>query len=135
TLAALLRSKGLVDAPRPPSDSTADGPWTASQAVQRLWLQESLEGGPQVNALGMLVRLTGPTPVGTLVAAHAVLADRHQVLRTDYDDASGALRGTVLPSPGFVTGAALPDASPETLARALHAAPVAMRAGRSSFLH
>ncbi|WIN00886.1 amino acid adenylation domain-containing protein [Actinoplanes oblitus] len=69
----------------------------ASYAQQRLWYLHQLEGGGASYNVPFFLRLTGELDTGALDAAlHDVLA-RHEVLRTSYEQAGGALWQRIRP--------------------------------------
>ncbi|WP_369234203.1 amino acid adenylation domain-containing protein [Streptomyces sp. R21] len=68
--------------------ASASGPLPVSDAEQRLWFLDRIGAGAAYN-LPMLVRLRGAVDPFALGDALADVADRHEVLRTLYDEADG----------------------------------------------
>ena len=68
--------------------ASASGPLPVSDAEQRLWFLDRIGAGVAYN-LPMLVRLRGAVDPFALGDALADVADRHEVLRTLYDEADG----------------------------------------------
>src|SRR5262249_43969076 len=60
-----------------------------SAAQQRLWVQHDLGSGGTENNTGIGLRLTGTLDVEALRAALDALADRHEALRTTFDEVDG----------------------------------------------
>ncbi|MET9404591.1 amino acid adenylation domain-containing protein [Streptomyces sp. NPDC002935] len=72
-----------------PCPTPASGPLPVSDAQQRLWFLDRTGAGAAYN-LPMLVRLRGTVDPDALSDALADVADRHEVLRTLFDEADGA---------------------------------------------
>ncbi|WP_328552737.1 amino acid adenylation domain-containing protein [Streptomyces sp. NBC_00358] len=72
----------------PPSPAPASGPLPVSDAQRRLWFLDRTGAGAAYN-LPMLVRLRGTVDPDALAEALADVADRHEVLRTLFDEADG----------------------------------------------
>ncbi len=66
-----------------------DGPVPASFPQRRLWFLEQLEPGSRAYHLGMAARLAGPLDEAALERSLAVLAERHEALRTTFRAVDG----------------------------------------------
>ncbi|WLQ44379.1 amino acid adenylation domain-containing protein [Streptomyces laculatispora] len=105
-LGAEIDIRGLFEAPTPallapfvdtappappaaPAPGTASGALPVSHAQHRLWFLDRIGSGAAYN-LPMLVRLRGAVDAAALGDALAEVADRHEVLRTVFEEADGA---------------------------------------------
>ncbi|MET7699934.1 amino acid adenylation domain-containing protein [Streptomyces sp. NPDC005485] len=82
----------------PRAPESASGPLPVSDAEQRLWFLDRIGAGAAYN-LPMLVRLRGALDPVALSDALADVADRHEVLRTLFDEADGVPVRRVLTGP------------------------------------
>ncbi|WP_328745008.1 amino acid adenylation domain-containing protein [Streptomyces sp. NBC_00285] len=94
------RAPAAVSLPVP---AAASGPLPVSDAQQRLWFLDRTGAGAAYN-LPMLVRLRGAVDPAALAGALADVADRHDVLRTLFEEADGVpvrrvVRGTAARPP------------------------------------
>lgn len=97
-LQALLQKKGLLkqaDTQARPDGAT---PWVAADPVQRMWLQESLEGNPLVNCLGLHLKFSQPCSVAQLHHAVQAMVLRHEALRTRHSSRNGVIYAQVIPA-------------------------------------
>ncbi|OXR48914.1 hypothetical protein PuT2_10030 [Pusillimonas sp. T2] len=101
-LQALLQKKGLLK--QHDTHGTPDGatPWAVASPVQRMWLQESLEGNALVNCLGLHLEFFQPCTVSQLNKAVQALVLRHEALRTRHEPQNGVIYAQVIP-PAQVT--------------------------------
>ncbi|MHC3820570.1 amino acid adenylation domain-containing protein [Streptomyces sp. DT9] len=105
-LGAEIDIRGLFEAPTPallapfvdtappvppeaPAGEAAPGGLPVSHAQHRLWFLDRTGAGAAYN-LPMLVRLRGPVDAAALGDALAQVADRHEVLRTVFEEADGS---------------------------------------------
>ncbi|MFD7717769.1 amino acid adenylation domain-containing protein [Streptomyces sp. NPDC059814] len=105
-LGAEIDIRGLFEAPTPallapfvdtappapvaaPTPGTPSGALPVSHAQHRLWFLDRTGAGAAYN-LPMLVRLRGAVDAAALGDALARVADRHEVLRTVFEEADGA---------------------------------------------
>ncbi len=99
-LAALVEG-ARRDAPALPPvvASPGRGPAPLSFAQARLWFLDRLRPGGGAYNVPFALRLRGPLDVGALRAALAALVERHDALRTVFDDEGGRLSQRVAAPP------------------------------------
>jgi len=95
----------------------------ASYAQERLWFLEQLGGEGTSYVLPLPLRLRGPLMVPALAAALGTLADRHESLRTTFDQAEdGTVVQRITPAAGLPLLAVDLTAAPDPEAEALKVA-------------
>ncbi|MFJ9773642.1 amino acid adenylation domain-containing protein [Kitasatospora sp. NPDC101157] len=106
-LIALLRRQGVdlsaLDAVRPLARS-ADEPPQLSFTQQRLWFLDRLDGGSAAYNIPLAVRLSGPLDRSALRRALAAVVERHEVLRTRFEERDGVPYQRIGDGRDFVVG-------------------------------
>ncbi|HEV2149836.1 MAG TPA: amino acid adenylation domain-containing protein, partial [Longimicrobiaceae bacterium] len=77
-----------------------DGHAPLSFAQQRLWFLHRLDPGSAAYNVGTALRIDGPLDAGALQAALDAVVERHQVLRTTFEEVSGEPRQRTHPARG-----------------------------------
>ncbi|GAA4791374.1 non-ribosomal peptide synthase/polyketide synthase [Streptomyces ziwulingensis] len=94
-------------------------PLPLSFAQQRLWFLDRLRPGDARYNSAVALRLTGPLDRTALSRALDTVAERHEALRTTFDESDGRPTQTVRPAAPVPLPVA--DTPPDALAAALHA--------------
>ncbi|UFS99920.1 non-ribosomal peptide synthetase [Nocardia huaxiensis] len=98
TVAALAERLDSGDAVRPPLRPAArTAPRPLSHGQRRLWFIQRFQGPSATYNLPMAVRLTGPVQVEALRGALTDVVERHETLRTVFEEVDGAPIQRVLP--------------------------------------
>jgi len=84
-LAGRIQESGTHEA-QPIERVTRDGPLPLSFAQQRLWFLDQLEPGSAAYHVPILIRLTGPLNASTLEYGIREVVDRHESLRTRFNN-------------------------------------------------
>ncbi|NLZ11758.1 MAG: AMP-binding protein, partial [Alcaligenaceae bacterium] len=117
-LKALLQKKGLLAKTPAENGSAANDPppfWPVQSAVERLWLQECVDGDRRVNGLGVWVRFEQPYALTRITQALQALVERHETLRTVYETRDDQLVANVQPAATVVMAPAITTPDPTAL--------------------
>ncbi|PLC51293.1 hypothetical protein CR159_03425 [Pollutimonas subterranea] len=135
-LKAALQEKGLLDKGSARSlRETLDASWPAPAAVQRLWLQECLEGDERLNGLGVWLRLEQAHAMPQVEQAIQALVDRHETLRTIYEPKDDQLYARVLTEKTFVPAPIMDEPDETALTQLLHTHSPSLSSNESWRVH
>ena len=91
-------SAPAASASESPLRRVADAPLRMSYAQERLWFLDKLSGGSSHYNMSFGLRLRGALDAPAVRAAVTAIVERHQVLRTRYCEADGAVAPEVRPT-------------------------------------
>jgi hypothetical protein len=129
-LRARLKAKGFATAgPGTQMQRPVNAPPHASVAEAQFWVQEQLDPGAGLNALGLWLPLDPPVSQQALFTALDALIQRHEALRSTYHEEDGALHVSVTPDSAPPLGAPLANTSSGGLSAALDGMRLSMLRG------